>query len=357
MNSCNYLYTISFTVGAEAGIALVAAPNERMAMDLLRNSGNHSHAEPGYSLVEMRNLGLTGACTYGLLMESYVNAREAYAAIVSAANALVGPKGEPGPAGVTDVEARYAGPADSPHVNASLEGTKLVLDFSGLKGDQGEQGEPGDPGPQGEQGPKGDTGKMIIAASATARQDSTKDPLTIIPTVIEGNRGNTLLLDFYNFKGDPGSAGERGPAGIEEANVSVDGLSGSPRVVADVSNGVLSLSFYGLKGQKGDPGTNHSRQQVVSSLPTASAETVDIVYLIQIGNTDEYERYITQYNGSTYSWLQIGTTELDLSGYINEENIVFCTEEEIDAIEIFDPDKYYVTYEDEEDTSGEGESE
>ena len=91
---CIHLYTISFTVGAESGIALVAATDERTAIQILKSSGSRSCAEPGYTVIQIRNLGLSSSCTFGLLMESFVNAREAYEAIISMADKML--KGEKG---------------------------------------------------------------------------------------------------------------------------------------------------------------------------------------------------------------------------------------------------------------------
>lgn len=168
---------------------------------------------------------------------------------------------------------------------------------------------------------------------------------------------NGSTYDWYEFnkKGDTGPigpegpVGPRGPAGITSATVTVDSLSGDPRAVASVIDGVLSLSFYGLRGLQGEPGTSHARQQVVTDLPQPpSAELMDTVYLKQIGDTDEYERYIIQYDGTTYSWLQIGTTEMTLDDYIKKSDIIFVPEGGIEEIEVFDETKYYVTYEDEE---------
>lgn len=93
MKDCINLYTISFTVGAESGLALVAAHSEREAFDILKNGG--SRQCEGYSLVQIRNLGLTTSCTYGILMESFVNAMEAYNAILQAADHFIkGDKGD-----------------------------------------------------------------------------------------------------------------------------------------------------------------------------------------------------------------------------------------------------------------------
>ena len=97
MSEQYHLYTINFTVGAESGIALVACGDPRSAFLILKNSGSRNHDM--YSLVQCRDIGLTCACTYGLLMEAFVNAIEAYNAICYAANRLIGPRGEQGPAG------------------------------------------------------------------------------------------------------------------------------------------------------------------------------------------------------------------------------------------------------------------
>ena len=141
-NEPTHLYVISFTVLKEAGLALVAAKNDKQAFQILQNSGSRNCHDGGhYTLIQIRDIGMTADCHYGLLMESFVNALEAYAAIMEAANKLVGPKGEKGDAG----EQGETGP-------------------QGPQGPQGVQGERGETGPQGEQGiqgphgPKGDPG-------------------------------------------------------------------------------------------------------------------------------------------------------------------------------------------------------
>ncbi|MBQ9884419.1 MAG: hypothetical protein IJM43_08215 [Bacteroidaceae bacterium] len=59
--------------------------------------------------------------------------------------------------------------------------------------------------------------------------------------------------------------------------------------------------------------------ELVSVLPTASSSTMNKIYLVpssdpQIQNVKD--EYITIQNGSTYSWEQIGSTAIDLSGYV-----------------------------------------
>lgn len=104
--TCNSkLFVLSFTVGKEAGIALVAAGSERQAFEILQNSGNYNGFPEKYVLVQSRNIGLIASVAYGLLIESYVNALEAYDAIIKAANRLIGPKGDKGDVGDTGMSA------------------------------------------------------------------------------------------------------------------------------------------------------------------------------------------------------------------------------------------------------------
>ena len=100
-NSCNipetHLYVLSFVVGSESGLAMVSAPTATEAFQILKNSGSR-YCE-GYTLIQSRDIGMTTQCNYGLLLESYVNALEAYNAILSAANKLIGRKGDKGDQG------------------------------------------------------------------------------------------------------------------------------------------------------------------------------------------------------------------------------------------------------------------
>ena len=74
---------------------------------------------------------------------------------------------------------------------------------------------------------------------------------------------------------------------------------------------------------------------LVASLPTASANTMSKIYLIPSNNPDEKnikDEYITIQEGGTYKWEPIGTTQLDLSNYWNDTNLIPITTAEIDEI-------------------------
>ena len=62
--------------------------------------------------------------------------------------------------------------------------------------------------------------------------------------------------------------------------------------------------------------------RVASSLPTASESTMYIIYLIPSSNASTQnvkDEFITIQDGSSYSWEQIGSTKIDLSGYSTTE--------------------------------------
>ena len=74
-------------------------------------------------------------------------------------------------------------------------------------------------------------------------------------------------------------------------------------------------------------GVSQFKYQVVTTLPTASADTMGTIYLVAhthntdpevtVGTNDTYDEYLTIQKGSEYSWEKIGNTDIDLSGYYN----------------------------------------
>ena len=68
--------------------------------------------------------------------------------------------------------------------------------------------------------------------------------------------------------------------------------------------------------------------EVVATLPTASASTMNKIYLVPASGSESQnikKEYITLRNGSagsyTYSWEQIGDTSISLSGYVTTEQL------------------------------------
>lgn len=62
---------------------------------------------------------------------------------------------------------------------------------------------------------------------------------------------------------------------------------------------------------------------VVDTLPTASASTKGVIYLVQAdneANNNTYDEFITVEIDDTFKWEQIGSTVLDLSNYSQKEH-------------------------------------
>lgn len=68
--------------------------------------------------------------------------------------------------------------------------------------------------------------------------------------------------------------------------------------------------------------------EVVSELPTASANTMGKIYLVSDGHNstgnyaDNYDEFITLEKEGAYSWEKIGNTDIDLSGYVKNTTTI-----------------------------------
>ena len=81
-----------------------------------------------------------------------------------------------------------------------------------------------------------------------------------------------------------------------------------------------------------------------TTLPTASASTMGHIYLIGPDANNNYDRYFTQESGGSYSWVSLGSTQIDLSTY--------ATQAEVDQLEAEVHNlsgKYYGVFADESD--------
>lgn len=58
-----------------------------------------------------------------------------------------------------------------------------------------------------------------------------------------------------------------------------------------------------------------------TTLPTASASTMGHIYLIGPDANDNYDRYFTQESGGSYSWVPLGSTQIDLSTYATQAEV------------------------------------
>lgn len=56
-------------------------------------------------------------------------------------------------------------------------------------------------------------------------------------------------------------------------------------------------------------------------LPSASADTMGAIYLVGPDTNDEYERFVTRLSGSTYSWVSLGMTSVNLANYTTKAEV------------------------------------
>lgn len=84
---------------------------------------------------------------------------------------------------------------------------------------------------------------------------------------------------------------------------------------------VQSLSDYYTKAQVDDitaaiaASVDSTSGVVVTTLPSAGAGTLGKIYYVGPDANGFYDRYVTSYDGSTYSWLALGNTEVDMTQY------------------------------------------
>ena len=52
--------------------------------------------------------------------------------------------------------------------------------------------------------------------------------------------------------------------------------------------------------------------------PAASASTLGKIYLVGPDANNQYDKYYTSFDGTTYSWVSAGTTEIDLTTYAKQ---------------------------------------
>ena len=204
MSEGYHLYVISFTVGAESGLAMVAAQDDKSAFQILKNGG--SRYSEGYSLIQCRDIGMTSGCHYGLLMESFVNAKEAYDAIVSVANMLKGEtgqkgdKGDTGPIPFDSVNVTVDDTIENPHADSEITtdelGQKILnIAFGGIKGIQG-------------------ASISSVNQTIVATEDGSNNEITI---TLENGASSRVYV-------------KNGTPSITSATATVDGLPGVPSV-------------------------------------------------------------------------------------------------------------------------------
>lgn len=337
----NNLYIMSFVVGADSGLAFVAASNESQAIQILRNGGKYNGFPTKYQILQCRNVGMSLSISTQLLMESYVNALSAYDAFVSAITPYIGPKGdkgdrgESGPVPFDTVIATIDGGEGEPSVDATISGTpgvdgELHVNFHNLRGDRG-------------------VSIDRVEQTLLSSEDGGSNEVKII---LDNGDESTVVI-------------KNGRRGITGVSAGVDNMPGTPSVVSSYSDdGSLSLFFYGIKGETGAPGRNSTSMTIVDELPEPSESIMDKIFLLYNDSTGKYDVYFVETSESSYGYVQAGSLEVNLEDYKRKDSEIWLTQEEFDAIPIKDATKTYNIYEEEdieteipdEDSSDSGDS-
>ena len=86
----------------------------------------------------------------------------------------------------------------------------------------------------------------------------------------------------------------------------------------------------------------------VDELPEASVSTLYSFYLVPNPSDQTVKDiYLTEKKqDGTYDWRKVGGTRIDFQEYMRKDDIVLLTEEEYEALRNPDPNKFYLTFED-----------
>lgn len=151
-----------------------------------------------------------------------------------------------------------------------------------------------------------------------------------------GEGGDTKEGKYQNcgsFRGPQGLQGEPGVGiatvtqtttstedeGINVITVTKEDGTQSTFQVRNGSKG--SQGIQGPQGVQGEPGRLQAQYKEVETLPTASADTVDYIYLVASQTPNTYDMYYTEENQGAYSWKSLGTTAVQLSDYATKAEV------------------------------------
>ena len=158
------------------------------------------------------------------------------------------------------------------------------------------------------------------AAGITSAQVSIADDEPGTPSADVSLVNKVLSIIFHHLKGNTGDA-----AGFGTITATVDDVVGDPSVTVTASGPDtaknFTFAFHGLRGIQGVPGVANAKYKQVDTLPTASAATMDFIYLTPSGTSGVYNMSYTEQDGSTYSWQDLGTTAIQLSDYATKAEV------------------------------------
>lgn len=126
------------------------------------------------------------------------------------------------------------------------------------------------------------------------------------------------LLSLKGAKGDPG----KDITSIEQTSSSSES-EGSNVITVTLSDGTTKTFTVknGKRGLQGVPGVANAKYKQVAALPTASAATMDFIYLVESATAGVYNMSYTEEDAGAYSWKSLGTTAIQLADYATKQEV------------------------------------
>lgn len=267
----------------------------------------------------------------------------------------IGPKGDTGdPAGFGSVTAEVDTETGTPSVEVTTSGPNTAKNFhfafSGLKGEDGRDGMDGKDGKDGMDGKDGQDGQDGASAYEIAVEHGyvgTEEEWLASLHGADGKDGSDADVTAQNIANALGyTPADANDVPTAEQKAAWDAKYNKPQTgipASDIAEGVIpdtsqfitkSVSDLVNYYLKSDTYTKAEVQQLIAAikqftyqsvaeLPTASASTMGIIYLVPSSDPQAQnikDEFITIDNGSEaqtrYTWEQIGSTAIDLSGYV-----------------------------------------
>ena len=158
---------------------------------------------------------------------------------------------------------------------------------------------------------------------ATAAQGAKAD--SAVQSVAEGSQNGYISVDGTDVavKGLKALAfkeslakGDVGLGNVENKTMDATPTASSENYVT--SGGVKTYVDNAIAAVK------QFQYEVVSELPTASANTMGKIYLVSDvhNSADNYDEFITLEKDGAYSWEKIGNTDIDLTGYVQKTTTI-----------------------------------
>lgn len=158
---------------------------------------------------------------------------------------------------------------------------------------------------------------------ATAAQGAKAD--SAVQSVAEGSQNGYISVDGTDVavKGLKALAfkeslakGDVGLGNVENKTMDATPTASSENYVT--SGGVKTYVDNAIAAVK------QFQYEVVSKLPTASANTMGKIYLVSDvhNSADNYDEFITLEKDGAYSWEKIGNTDIDLTGYVQKTTTI-----------------------------------